>query len=117
MRTDTRGGFTLMELLGVMAVIGILVAVLVPNLTGARTRAYRAQALACAKAVATAQEIYHSENHAYAQDASALDPHLLKGCSGMGLSVLYGARDSFRMRVVHKGISAEVTQYGIAFLP
>lgn len=52
----TSEGFTLLELLIVMAVIAILVAVLVPNLAGARTRAQDSATLAYLRHCASALE-------------------------------------------------------------
>lgn len=44
-------GFTLTEVLLVLGILGLLAALLAPNLIGARARAYDAAALTCARAL------------------------------------------------------------------
>ncbi len=108
-----QNGFTLIELLIVIAIIGILASVLVPNLTGARARAYRAQAQACAKAIATAQEIYHIDSGTYTSATASLDSNILRPCSGM--SIAAGSADSARYSFLinNRGTTVVVTQNGI----
>lgn len=59
-------GFTLIELLIVVAIIGILAAIAVPNFLNAQTRARVAHAYSDFKAIATAQEMYRTDNNYYA---------------------------------------------------
>ncbi len=97
----------------VIAIIGILAAVLIPNLTGARTRAYKAQAQACAKAVATAQEIYFVDNNVYAGTTASLDPSTLKPCSGMTVSGSANGSTGYTFSVINRGVTVNVTENGI----
>ncbi len=58
-------GFTLIELLIVVAIIGILAAIAVPNFLNAQVRAKVAKIFANQKAVATALEMYRTDNNSY----------------------------------------------------
>lgn len=58
-------GFTLLEILVVIAVIGILAAILIPRFTGIQTDAKKKQAMAELGSLKTAVEVYRNNNDAY----------------------------------------------------
>ena len=62
--------FTLIELLIVVAIIGILAAIAVPNFLNAQIRAKIARVEADLKAMATAIEMYRMDNNAYPDSCS-----------------------------------------------
>jgi type IV pilus assembly protein PilA len=103
-------GFTLIELLIVIAIIAILAAVLIPNLLSARQRAYKAQAVACAKQIASAEEIYQIDNQSYAPYDS-LDSGTVKPCSGMGVTGTANAT-YYSFQVTNRGQTVNVTSDG-----
>ena len=80
LRTRERG-FTLIEMMIVVAIIAILVAILVPNFMRARAQAQTAACEANLKEIATALELYQTDHEEYpdtsgATDATATDPNL-----------------------------------------
>ncbi len=60
--------FTLIELLIVVAIIGILAAIAVPNFLNAQVRAKIARVRADVKALSSALEMYHLDNNDYPRD-------------------------------------------------
>ncbi len=60
-----RLGFTLIELLIVVAIIGILAAIAVPNFLNAQLRAKVSRAMADERSIASALEMYRTDNNTY----------------------------------------------------
>jgi prepilin-type N-terminal cleavage/methylation domain-containing protein len=58
-------GFTLIELMIVIAIIGILAAIAIPQFSAYRTRSYNSAAEADIRNAATAQEAYYVDNQTY----------------------------------------------------
>ncbi|MFC1838806.1 type IV pilin protein [Thermodesulfobacteriota bacterium] len=63
-------GFTLIELMIVIAIIGILAAIAIPQFSAYRTRSYNSAAQSDVRNIATAQEAYYVDNSTYAADVS-----------------------------------------------
>jgi type IV pilus assembly protein PilE len=66
------GGYTLIELMIVMAIVGILVAITVPAYRGYSERARRTEALNAMSQIRTAQENFRNINNTYTGDLDAL---------------------------------------------
>ena len=64
-RYEGERGFTLIEMMIVVAIIAILVAILVPNFMRARAQAQTAACEANLKEIATALELYQTDHQAY----------------------------------------------------
>lgn len=60
-----QAGFTLIELMMVVAIIGILAAIAIPSYQDYTRRAYISEALVAASAAKTAMEEYHATNNAW----------------------------------------------------
>ena len=61
-------GFTLIELMIVIAIIGILAAIAIPQFSAYRTRSYNSSAQSDVRNIATAQEAYYVDNSTYTGD-------------------------------------------------
>ena len=78
-KLNNQKGFTLVELIVVIVIIGILAAVMVPKLGGFTDKARKAGVLASANQVATAAEALYAEEGAV---PSAADVKALAGVNG-----------------------------------
>jgi type IV pilus assembly protein PilA len=65
-------GFTLIELMIVIAIIGILAAIAIPQFSAYRKRSYNASANADLRNAATAQEAYYVDAKTYAANVDML---------------------------------------------
>lgn len=63
--TDHEAGFSLIELLVIVLILGILTTVVVPRFTGSRERAYDAAAKSELRNAMSAQEAYYTDNKIY----------------------------------------------------
>ncbi len=84
-------GFTLVELIIVIMIIGILAATLLPKVMGAPAKARDAARTADLNAIATALELYYADNSAYPAAAAGVGPTLVS--SGYLKSLLQDPKD------------------------
>lgn len=69
---QSKDGFTLVELLIVIAIIGILASTLVPNLLNARSRAVDVSAQSYLRDAYAIQAVHQLDNEAYTDDETVL---------------------------------------------
>ena len=75
---EAERGFTLIELMIVVAIIAILAGILIPNFVNARSQAQTAACESNLRAIATALELYYADNQVYPTAAgAAVQPALL----------------------------------------
>ncbi|MDT7042363.1 type II secretion system protein [Candidatus Nitronereus thalassa] len=104
-------GFSLLEVVGVLAVVGILAAIILPNFINRLDDATRTAEKSNLQAIAQAIELSLQETHAWPADLSALSPKYLQ----MGdTRLLQNDRGFPRYYVLHPTMAAFSNAAGIA---
>lgn len=96
MNFKNSNGFTLLELLVVMAIISILAAIAVPKFSDYRKRAFDTRAMSDLRNLAAAEELYFLENEKYFACSNAnceTLPGVSKLSKGVEISMSLGGSD------------------------
>ena len=95
--------YTLVEILIVLAIIGVLAAVLFPSLAGARKQAYDTAAESCAQQINLAQDLYRMDYGSYAGSLNDLDPDVVSGCDTSEIIITFdrATTDDYQVTLKH----------------
>ena len=72
MQPHARRGFTLMELLIVLVIIGLLATIAIPKFTGAREKAFISSVVSDLRILSSQMEVYQAENMVYPANVGSL---------------------------------------------
>ena len=107
-----RGGFTFVELLVVVAIIGILASIALPKYSGTRDKAKVAGLRTDVRNAETAEETYYADNGSYASFAQLQADGLLTLSPGTTM-VVAGSAVGYNVRATNSTIETGTNSCGV----
>ncbi len=98
---ENQRGFTLIELMIVIGIIGILAAIAIPQFSAYRTRSYNSLAKSDLRNAATAQEAYYADNREYTNDPNTLIGAGAYPSAGVTLLINSASNTNYDMEASH----------------
>jgi len=107
-------GFTLIELMIVIAIIGILAAIAIPNYSAYKNRAFNAAAMDDLKNAAIAQEAYFVDESTYTNSTSTLigATYGFYVSNNIVFTIISASNMSYSMKAWHPGGDASFVIHG-----
>jgi prepilin-type N-terminal cleavage/methylation domain-containing protein len=107
-------GFTLIELMIVVAIIAILAAIAIPQFSVYRARSYNATATSDLKNAAIAQEAYYADNRRYTNTLTNLTstPYNLSVSQGISIAISSATTEAYLMSAYHSAGNVTYTLSG-----
>lgn len=99
-----KNGFTLVELLIVVVIVGLLAAIAIPKFSATREKAFIATAKADLRNLASLQEVYYNTYYSFSTDLDAVG---FSNSEGITVTVPEATNRGWSAAAVHQGLLSE----------